>query len=421
METGSSEIDDGSAYIGYREAFELVCSSTQPGGTEEISLELSVGRIAAEDTIAQASYPSADVSLKDGYAVKSADLAKASERRPVFLKKIGSAFAGSGFDGRIRSGSAVRVCSGAPIPEGAEAVVAGEFCEEISQTEVSIRADAEMGRNILRTGEEVKAGLIVSGKGAVFSPGIVGLAAAAGIRKVAVFRRPKAALMGIGDEIVAPGQSLQPGQIYASNLTTMAAWLSSYGIECITSVVSDNAEAIIRELEKRQPEVDAILTSGGAWGSERDLVVGTLRRINWKEAFHHVRMGPGKGTAFGLWEDKPVFCLPGGPASNEMAFLQLALPGILRMSGDRRPPLPSVPARLSEELKSRHRNWTEFRDAMLASDSGRFYTVSPYSGRSRLQAIARVNSLVCIPEGTECLCAGEIVPVQIMNSLPNIA
>jgi molybdopterin molybdotransferase len=213
---------------------------------------------------------------------------------------------------------------------------------------------------------------------------------------------------------VAPGEKLHTGQLYASNLVTMEAWLASFGVSCVASVVKDNEEAIEQELLKYLHGVDIILTSGGAWGSERDLVIGTLDKLGWRELFHHVRMGPGKGIAFGVWEDKPVFCLPGGPASNEMAFLQLALPGILRMGGDTRHPLQTVAARLTENVKSRHRAWTEFKDAVLSRDSQGNYTVKLYRNRSRLQAIASANSLICVPEGKESLSSGEIVPVQIL-------
>jgi molybdopterin molybdotransferase len=125
-------------------------------------------------------------------------------------------------------------------------------------------------------------------------------------------------------------------------------------------------------------------------------------------------MGPGKGIAFGLWEDKPVFCLPGGPASNEMAFLQLALPGVLRLGCDTRHPLPSVAARLIENIESRHWAWTEFKDAVLSRDAGGSFTVALYRQRSRLQAIASANSLVCIPEGVTALKRGEVVAVQVL-------
>ena len=414
METDSSEIDEGIGYVGYREAFDLISRNVRPVDIEELKLNSTVGRIAAADVVARISYPSADVSLKDGFAVKSQEVTGASARRPVRLKIIGSVFAGSQFSGEVIKGATVKICSGAPIPKGADAVVSGEFGREISPDEVSIIADAEPGRNILRKGGEVAAGAVIVRKGGRLLPGYLGLAAAAGISRVSVYRRPNVAVIGVGDEVVAPGENLASGQLYASNLVTMQAWLSSFDISCTTSVVNDDEDSIKRELLECISGVDAVLTSGGAWGSERDLVVGCLDSLGWGEIFHHVRMGPGKGIAFGLWQSKPVFCLPGGPASNEMAFLQLALPGILRMAGDTRHPLQTVPARLAEDLESRHRAWTEFKDATLSRDSRGEYTVSLYKHRSRLQAIASANSLVCIPEGADSLKRGDIVPAQVL-------
>jgi molybdopterin molybdotransferase len=414
MENDTNEIDEGTSYVGYKEAFDLIDANIRAAGVEEIMLDEAIGRIAAEDIVARVSYPATDVSLKDGYAVKPEDVADASMRRPVRLKIIGSVFAGSKFNGEVTVGSAVKICAGAPIPRGAGAVVSGEFGEELSPREVSIRNDAALGRNILRAGGEVTAGNIIVHRGGRLLPGYIGLAAAAGISRVSVYRRPLVAVIGVGDEVVAPGQDLRPGQLYASNLVTMQAWLASFGISCVTSVVRDNRKAIQQELRRLLPGVDVILTSGGAWGSERDLVIGSLNKLGWQEIFHHVRMGPGKGIAFGLWKGKPVFCLPGGAASNEMAFLQLALPGVLRLSGDTRHPLPSVPARLTESIASRHRAWTEFKDAVLSRDADGRYSVALYRHRSRLQAIASANSLVCIPEGVVSLSRGEIVPVQVL-------
>ena len=414
METEFTEIDEGTGYVGYQEAFNLVCSNVQPVGVEEIPIGLSVGRIVAEDLVALVSYPSGDVSLKDGFIVRSEDVAGASMRRPVCLRVTGSVFAGSRFEGEVTPGSAVKVCSGAPIPRGADAVVSSEFCEEISPEEVCIRAVAEHGRNVLRAGGEIKAGATIVEKGKVLLPGCLGLAAAAGINRVRVYCRPRVAVVGVGDEVVVPGGHLHPGQLYASNLVTMGAWLASFGIPYDTSVVRDNKDAIKQELLNHLPGADAILTSGGAWGSEHDLVVGTLDEMGWQVMFHHVRMGPGKGIAFGLLGGKPVFCLPGGPASNEMAFLQLALPGILRMGGENRHPLQTVSARLTETLQGRHRAWTEFKDATLSCDSEGNYIVKLYHNRSRLQAIANATCLVCVPQGTESLNLGEIVTVQIL-------
>jgi molybdopterin molybdotransferase len=411
----TNEIDEGTDYVGYREAFQLISSNVKTVGIEELPLALSVNRIAAADIIAAISYPSSDVTLKDGYAVTSADVAKASARHPVRLFITGSMYAGSKYKGEVSRGNTVKVCSGAPIPKGAEAVVSEELCEEVSPTEVLIKADAAKGRNVLVAGGEVRAGETIVRQGERLLPGYLGLAAAGGINHVSVYRRPKIAIIGVGDEVVAPGTNLHPGQLYASNLVTMEAWLASFGMSCSAAIVQDNEVSIKSELLKYLPGVDVILTSGGAWGSERDLVIGALDKLGWQEIFHHVRLGPGKGIAFGLWQDKPVFCLPGGPASNEMAFLQLALPGVLRMAGDTTPPLQTVFARLMENVKGRHPAWTEFKDAILSRDAKGNYSVRLYKNRSRLQAIASANSLICIPDETNSLASGAIIPVQILT------
>ncbi|MFC1905722.1 molybdopterin molybdotransferase MoeA [Chloroflexota bacterium] len=236
-----------------------------------------------------------------------------------------------------------------------------------------------------------------------------------GISRVKVYRRPRAAIIAIGDEVVLPGEELRPGQLYASNLVTIRAWLAAYGIACDTAVIGDDKSAIRSKLLEHVEVADAIITSGGAWDSERDLVVKILDEIGWKKFFHHVRIGPGKGISFGLLDGKPVFCLPGGPASNEKAFLQFALPGIVRMGGQTKHPLQNFTAKLTKAIKSRHRDWTEFKDAYLSQDSDGNYLVTPYRNLSRLQSIARATCLICVPEGKDFLSAGENVVVQMLT------
>jgi molybdopterin molybdotransferase len=417
MKDDSQEIDEGAGYLGFRQAFGVIEKNVRPVGEETLFLDRCAGRIVAASLVAKVSYPSVDVSLKDGFAVKSGDVVEADRQKPVRLKVAGFAFAGGAYDGHVNGGDAVKICSGAPVPDGADAVVAGEFCEEKSPDEVLINADAGPGRNIMRAGVEVNAGAVIAPQGERLSPGYLGLAAAAGIHEVKVYRRPRVAIVSIGDEVVAPGAKLHVGQLYASNLVTMEAWLASFGIPCAASIVSDYESSIKQELQRHLPGVDAILTSGGAWGSERDLVLGTLGKLGWRKLFHYVRMGPGKGVAFGLWENIPVFCLPGGPTSNQMAFLQLALPALLRMGGETRHPLPAVPARLTEDVKSRHQAWTEFKDAIVTLDAGGCYQVELYRNRSRLRSIAGTGALLCIPEGQESLNKGDVVPVQLLNSI----
>jgi molybdopterin molybdotransferase len=414
MRTDFTEIDAETGYIGYREAFHRVCSNVGPVGTEELALDSCVGRIVSHELTARVSYPEKDVSLKDGFAVRSEDVAAATPNRPVQLRVSGFVFSSSGFEEMMSPQCAVKICSGGPIPMGSDAVVSNEFCEEAKSGIVNVWADAERGRNVLFAGGEIRAGDTIARSGETLQPGCLGLAAAAGISRVRVFRRPRVAVIGVGDELVAPGCRLDRGQLYASNIVTVGAWLTSLGLSHDASIVKDNAEAIQKELFGYLPRADVLLTSGGAWGSERDLVLTALRELGWQEIFHRVRMGPGKGISFGLWRDKPVFCLPGGPASNEMAFLQLALPGILRMGGDCRHPLRTVSAKLTEDVKGRNRAWTEFKHATLFQDPEGNIGVRLYRNGSRLQAIAIAHGLVCIPEGVDSLSSREVVPVQVL-------
>ena len=410
----SPEIDEGVSYTGYRDALNLVYANVHPVASEELPLHACAGRIVAEDLIAAIDNPSNDVSLKDGFAVRSADIDSASPQHPVRLPVIGSVFAGGSFRGKVAQRTAVKICSGSPIPVGADAVVSDEFCQETA-SEVLVRANAEPGRNILRAGEEVKAGSTIVKQGRMLLPGYLGLAAAGGLSRARVYRRPKVAVIAIGDEVVAPGRKLRPGQLYASNLVTTCAWLAAFGASYDTAVIPDDKDAIQTALLKHASSADAVITSGGAWGSERDLVVGVLDELGWNKFFHHVRMGPGKGVSFGLLRGKPVFCLPGGPASNEKAFLQFALAGVVRLGGQMKHPLPTFIARLTQNIKSRHRNWTEFKDAYLSQDADGGYLVTPYRNLSRLQSIACASCLICIPEGKDSLNAGDMVTVQLLT------
>ena len=408
-----SEIDEGENYTGLARALELVNSNVKPVGIEELPLDLCNKRVLAENLFSLLDNPSSDVSLKDGFAVRYEDVAAASSSNPVCLKNIGSAFAGTAFKGEVPAGCAVNICSGAPIPPGADTVIANELCEATDDC-ICITKGDNKGQNILAAAADLRKGEELATAGRLLLPGDLGLIASAGIAHARVYRKPRVAVIAIGDEVVAPGGFLHPGQLYASNLVTISAWLNCFGFPCQNAVVKDDKAAIRTELEDLFPVVDAILTSGGAWGSERDLTVGILDELGWDKKFSNVRMGLGKGISFGLWDGKPVFCLPGGPASNEMAFLQLALPGILRMEGQKRHPLPTVFAKLAEDVVSRHRNWTEFKSAVLAFKNGE-YLVTPYQNRSRLQSIANATCFIRVPERADVLSAGEIIEVQLLT------
>jgi molybdopterin molybdotransferase len=352
-----------------------------------------------------------DVSFKDGYAVHSNDIARACNEAPVPLRLVGSVAAGGSWQGQVESGEALRILSGAPIPKGADAVVSEEFTQLSGET-LLVTNDAHPGRNILAQGCDVRCGELLVEKGIQLDPPTIGLLAAAGYQKLPVTRLPRVAILATGDEVVAPGEPLQRGKLYASNLVTLAAWCVRYGFDVETFVARDNEGAIREKLLNCLHDYDAVLTSGGAWSGERDLVVRLLDELGWEKTFHRVRMGPGKAVALGLYLGKPVFCLPGGPPSNHMAFLQLALPGLRRMSGMRDSGLPVQKMRLAETIRGQS-DWTQFVHGRLeeTQDLPLFYPLYP---PSRLQMMSATDAIVKIPEEKGFIDQGKVVEGQIM-------
>jgi molybdopterin molybdotransferase len=404
--------------IGLEEARELVRRHTKPTESEEVSLEDATGRILSRHVSARVDSPSADVSLKDGYAVRSIDTAHASMQRPARLRVAGSRFAGEGGETKTPPGACVQITSGATLPEDADAVVAIEHCTKTPEG-IQIPETVSPGLNVLIRGSDIAAATTLGEPGDWLSPGMVGWLAAAGLERVPVVRLPEVSLVATGDEVVAPGAPLQPGQLYASNLVTLSAWLRAFGINTAMEIVPDRREQIEQELPRALEGRDVLLTSGGAWGSERDLVVDCLEELGWQRVFHRVRIGPGKAVGFGLLAGRPVFCLPGGPPSNEMAFLQLALPGILRMAGWRRPPFPSVRARLTEPVQGREIDWTQLKRGKLSQGRDGLFRVTPYRPRSRLESMALADCLIVVPEGAERLETDQWVSVQVLTQLPD--
>lgn len=397
--------------IGYQEALERTLQAIRPLDAEVVPLLQLAGRVAAEDIYATVDSPSADVSFKDGYAVRSADVAWATPDAPVRLRLLGLVPAGGSFEGTVAPGTAVRILSGARIPEGAEAVLADEFASSDGQFVVAMN-NAEPGRNILRKGCDVRAGDLLVAAGTVLRPAQVGLLAAAGLREARVVRCVHVVIIATGDEVVAPGGSLREGQLFASNAVTLASWCKYFGMGTTVDVVSDDPDMIRRRLEEAIRLGDAVLTSGGAWNGERDRVVGLLHQLGWQEIYHRVRMGPGKAVGFGLLEGKPVFCLPGGPPSNQMAFLQLALPGLLRLGGRREAGLPQISVTLAEGVEGQE-DWTQFIDGWLEY-SGVETLFHPFRMGSRLRPMARSDGFLQIPEGVSAIPAGSHVRIQVV-------
>lgn len=401
--------------MGFDEALEITLETISPLGDESLPVFETAGRLASKNLTAAVNSPSIDASMKDGYAVRSQDVTGATGEHPVKLRIVGMAAAGSETRLALQEGQAIRVLTGAEIPEGADAVLAEEYTKLSSDGgTVSAKKGAEPGRNIMPKATDVASGSVIVKANQRISPGMAGLLAAAGVGTVPVFKRPRVAIVATGDEIVMPGASLSKGKLYASNMVTLGAFCQQFGMTLRMETAKDDFKSLLETLDAAHDTADALLTSGGAWTGDRDLVVKVLEKMGWQKHFHRIRIGPGKAVGFGTLKEKPVFILPGGPPSNLMGFLQIALPGLRKLSGDPKPTLPKRLLPLASEIRGRDKDWTQFIFGQVDIDSDH-PEFTPLKEKGRLQSMAVANAIVAVPEGETLISKGSVVPVQLLS------
>ncbi len=401
--------------IGLEEALTKMLDQLIPLAPINLPVDEVGGLVAAENCIARVDSPSASTSLKDGYAVVATDLEGASQDQPVRLKVCGTSVAGDSIEMKIASGAAAKIMTGARIPDGANAVIANEFTREENGWVLCLR-DSGLGRNILAQGYDVTKGRTLTSCGEVLAPAKTGLLAAGGISTLRVYPLPRIGIMATGDELVCPNKPLRPGQLYASNLVTLRSWLSHFHMQVEAAIVGDQTQNLSKTAENMLEHLDVLITSGGAWKSDRDLTIKVLEDLGGRIIFHRVRIGPGKAVALILLNDKTIFCLPGGPPSNEMAFLQIVLPGLFQLAGRSPVPFETRKAILTKKVGGQ-KDWTQFFYAMTEQRFGELY-VRPLEIESRLQCQANANAIIKVPEGVKQLEAQKQIQVQILGIIP---
>jgi len=397
--------------ISYNESLELTIKNISHLKEEQIDLLDGNLRAVSKDLFALVDSPSINASLKDGFAIHSDEVQNASPENPVVLRIIGSVPAGGTWKAKIHKGEAVRILSGASIPDSADAVVAEEFVR-VEGDSAFVVNDAYTGRNILKKGSDVSKSQLLIKAGDILSPTKIGLLAAAGYEKIPVHRNPRVAIMATGDEVIAPGRKLIEGKLFASNLVTLAAWCRKYGFETYTCIVPDDTKVMKEKLIWCLENYDVVISSGGVWKGERDLVIHLLDELGWIKIYHHVRIGPGKAVGFGIFEGKPVFCLPGGPPSNHMAFLQLALPGLHQLAGWSQLGIKKIKAMLMEDVKGQI-DWTQFVHGKIQIGNEGLNFI-PMNSFSRLKMMAEAEGIIMIPEGEVIIRKGNIVTTQVL-------
>jgi len=399
--------------LGLEEALRLTLESIKPLAAENISLVDSIGRVAASNLYALVDSPAIDTSRKDGYAVISQEVAQATSANPVQLRLLGSMAAGGNNNFQVTPGTTVRILTGARIPTGADSVVPEEFVQQLGSA-VLVETFTEPGRNIRPRGSDVALQECIHLSNQQITPAVAGLLAAAGYSTVPVFRNPIVGILGTGDELVEPGKPLTEGGLYASNIMTLAGFCHKYKMQTRLAIAKDDYHDLNNALKLMVSETDAVLTSGGSWTGERDLTAHVLAELGWQEIFHRIRIGPGKAVGFGLLDKKPIFILPGGPSANLMAYLQIALPGLLALTGHANLGLPRIKARLALDLKGES-DWTNFFYGTLEHADDGLPVFNPMIKNVPITSIAKATAVASLTEGQACLWAGEVVNVQLLR------
>lgn len=396
------------------EARERVLARFQPLPAEAVPLEEALGRVLAEDALAQASSPPFANSAMDGYALRSADTRDATEAAPTRLRLIGEVPAGSVFPGVVGAGEAVRILTGAPLPDGADAALQQELTE-VADGWVSVGAPVAVGTNVRYAGEDARPGMLLARAGTELGPAEIALLAALGVSPARVTRRPRVAILATGDELVPVGQPLKPGQIYNSNTPYLLAAVTRAGAEpTALGIAPDREDALRAVLARAREGFDLILTSGGVSVGDYDLVKQMLSEQGAME-FWRVRMRPGKPLAFGTLGETPLLGLPGNPVSAAVTFELFGRPAIRRMLGAAQVERPMIDVVLDgdEQRRAERRHFVRVR---LASRGGTLVARATGGQDSHLiSSLQGATALLIVPEGEGVIRSGEVCQALLLN------
>lgn len=396
--------------ISFHEAREFILRETRRGSTTHRPLTQAAGAVLAEDVSSPRSLPIWDNSAVDGYAVRSADVALATENNPIHLRVAGTVAAGELPSQALEPHCCWRIFTGAPLPPGADAVVMQEHTRVHHEGYVAVLDAVSAGENVRRTGEDVRAGEIVFTAGTRLRPTHIGLASALGLTTLPVVRPPRVGVMATGSELVPPGQPVQHGQIYESNGVTIGLLVQECGAQWMPmGTVSDDPAAIREQLARALEECDVVITCGGVSVGEHDHVKTVLADLGCTQRFWQVAMRPGKPVLFATRGDRLIFGLPGNPVSAVVTFLLLVRPALRSMRGESELDLPrhSVPA--GEDFPNDSARLTFYRGVW----DGHTVRSAGDQGSHVMSALARANCLVELP-ACQTIRQGEPVTIWLL-------
>jgi molybdopterin molybdotransferase len=398
-------------YLSVSEAQRLVLESVATFDAEPVKLEQSLGRVLAEEVCANRDQPPYDISAMDGYALCSADLCAI----PATLEIVEDIKAGDMPTKTLVPGLCARIMTGAPMPQGADAVIRVEDTEALDEKHVQINQTVKPGNDIRRLGENMRNGEVVLNHGMEITPGVVGVLATVKRAQVQVYRRPRVAILSTGNELEGLDEPVDPNKIPNSNSYALMAQTQALGIEpVLLGIARDDPDELARYL-KRGLEYDVLLVSGGTSVGVHDYVRPTIEALGAQMMFWRVAMKPGHPVAFGKVGEKIIFGLPGNPVSSMVCFEEFVAPALRRMMGHTRTHRRIIEARLTHDVKHRSGR-TEFIRVLLAQEQGGYTATSTGAqGSGMLLSMARADGLAIVPADCNGLAAGNTVTVQLLD------
>ena len=396
------------------EALKTILEKIPFKGMEKIPISQALGRVLMEDIIAKRSNPPMDNSAMDGYALISTDISSATPENPVRLNMIDEVAAGYTANKTLEKGQAIRIMTGAPIPNGADSVIMQEDTEKDGDY-ILVKDKTEVEENIRLAGEDVKEGETVIRKGVTITPAHIGMMAVAGKASIFVSQRPSVAILSTGDELVDLDEVPTGPCIYNSNGYMLEAQIrSAGGIPCYMGIATDDEKDLMEKFESAL-KCDIVVSSGGVSVGDYDLVKASLKKMGQDMLFWKVSMKPGKPLAFGKINDKPVFGLPGNPVSSYVSFEQFARPAIKKMMGATDLNRKTVQARLTKSIKKKAGRLHFLTSIVSWKDGEPTVTPAQEQGSGILKSTVYANGLLIFPLEESAISEGEMVTVQLLD------
>ncbi|MCP4589460.1 MAG: molybdopterin molybdotransferase MoeA [bacterium] len=398
--------------LSVEQALERILETVRVLKPERVPLLAATGRVLAETVAADRDIPPLDNSAMDGYAVRGADVEQAD--CPIRLRVVGEVAAGYVSAVQVTPGTAIRIMTGAPVPDGADTVVRFEDTRQDGDW-VEVLVPYASGRNVRSAGEDVRAGQIVLKPGCVLRPQEIGMLAAVGRVEAMVIRRPRVAILATGDEVVPPGQPLGPGQIRDANSYTVAAQVQTFGGTPILLGVARDQEALVRQgmRDALDRGADLIITSGGVSVGDFDLVKQVLASEG-EMHFWSLNMKPGRPLAFGAVDGIPLLGLPGNPVAAMLSTELFGRPAIFKMRGLTDWPHPTVRARLRQSIERKDGRRHYLRVRVYQTEAGYEAALTGDQGSGILNSLVEADGLAVIPGEADYLPVGAEVEVLLL-------